>query len=94
MIGAHEQTRRFWTLRAARDWVEEQQLGRELGNCPGCDLSDGGDLQLDIATAVVRIEQAYAEPEMREFLLHRLITCDAPRLRSHLDAEHLQQLNE
>lgn len=46
-------------------------------------------LQMDILSAVVRIEQAHEEPGMAEFLLYRLATCDAVRLRRHLTAETL-----
>lgn len=54
------------------------------------------DIQLDIATAVARIEQALALPEgdaLRWHLLDRLLTCDAPRLRRHLSPEWVKCLN-
>lgn len=60
-------------------------------------MTDLGDsLQLDIATAVARIEQALALPEddaLRCHLLDRLLTCDAPRLRRHLSPEWVKRLD-
>lgn len=50
-------------------------------------------LQLDLATAILRIEQAHADPDMAEHLLFRLATCDAPRLRRYLDAETVTEMN-
>ena len=48
---------------------------------------------LDIACAVLRIEQAAREGEvMRELLLDRLVTCDAPRLRKHISPEALEEI--
>jgi hypothetical protein len=49
------------------------------------DAPDG--LQRDLASVIARIEQASNEPEMADFLLHRLATCDVPRLRRYLTAE-------
>lgn len=51
-------------------------------------------LQLDLATAILRIEQAHADPDMAEELLDRLATCDARRLRTYLDAETLVAMNK
>lgn len=51
-------------------------------------------LQLDLACAILRIEQAVREPEKAEFLLHRLSTCDAPRLRQYLTTETLAEMRE
>lgn len=52
---------------------------------------------MDIACAVARIEQIatmdYDDP-LREQLLDRLVTCDAPRLRGHLTTEALDALAE
>lgn len=45
------------------------------------------DLQLDLATAIARIEQIGglpADSALRELLILRLATCDAPRLSRHL----------
>lgn len=46
-------------------------------------------LQLDLATAVARLQQLRDEhgEDMQAFLMHRLTTSDLPRLRGHLDAE-------
>ena len=60
-------------------------LRRRRSAAPRAVLMTG--LQLDLACAVARLEQAEREPGMREFLLYRLITCDLPRLRAHLDDE-------
>lgn len=49
-------------------------------------------LQLDLAGAVLRIEQAHADPVLRDFLLERLVTCDVPRLRRYLTAETLAEM--
>lgn len=54
-------------------------------------------LQVDIACAVARIEQAAAamadgDEGFAAFLLDRLATCDAPRLRSYLRRETLELL--
>ena len=60
--------------------------GREAGET----MSDLPLIQLDLATAIARIEQIATLPEgdsLREFLLDRLIRCDAPRLREHLTVE-------
>jgi len=45
------------------------------------------DLQLDLACTILRIEQAHAASNevLAAHLLERLATCDAPRLRGHLD---------
>jgi len=54
-------------------------------------------LQLDLATTVARIERALALPEgdwLRDHLLDRLLTCDAPRLRRHLEPEWAERLAE
>jgi len=45
------------------------------------------DWELDLLTAILRIEQiADLNPDdtLRESLLDRLVTCDAPRLRRYL----------
>lgn len=46
-------------------------------------------LQLDLACAVARMEQASREAgtPLGDLLLMRLATCDAPRLRKHLNSE-------
>lgn len=46
-------------------------------------------LQLDLATAVARLQQLRDEhgEEMQAFLVHRLTTSDLPRLRAHLNAQ-------
>lgn len=51
-------------------------------------------IQLDIACAVARMEQAHAEAgtPLGDLLLMRLATCDAPRLRNHLTPEALALL--
>lgn len=53
------------------------------------------DLQLDIASAIARIEQAYAErgTPLGEFLLERL-QADARRLRGHLTPEWRSRLED
>lgn len=51
------------------------------------------DLELDIATVVLRIEQAAVNPSDAEWLLDRMATCDAPRLRRHLSAEMLERMD-
>ena len=51
------------------------------------------NLQLDLMTTIARIEQASREPEMLDILWHRLVTCDAPRLRRHLTPESLEGLD-
>lgn len=48
--------------------------------------------ELDIATAVLRIEQAFQEPQSRDWLLYRLATCDAPRLREQLSERMLEMM--
>jgi hypothetical protein len=56
-----------------------------------------GNVQLDIASTIARIEQLAAEPAdspLRELLIMRLATCDAPRLRRLLTPEMLGQLAE
>jgi len=55
------------------------------------------DLQRDLTSALARIERALALPEgdaLRCHLLDRLLTCDAPRLRSHLTPDWLARLDE
>ena len=52
------------------------------------------DLQLDLASAIARIWQAHAQPDMAYFLLDRLATCDMPRLAGHLDARGWQMLRD
>lgn len=53
-------------------------------------------LQLDLATIVVRLEQAREQLEssgqVSEWLLDRILTCDLPRLRRHLDPNTLTVL--
>ena len=53
-------------------------------------------LQLDLATAVARLQQLGDEhdEEMQAFLVHRLTTSDLPRLRGHLDAELRAMIDE
>lgn len=56
-------------------------------------------LQVDIACTVARIEQAASamadgDEGFAAFLLHRLATCDAPRLRSYLRPDTLELLAE
>lgn len=54
-------------------------------------------IQLDIACTIARIEQIATLSDgdpLREHLLDRLITCDAPRLRCHLSAKALAALAE
>lgn len=56
-----------------------------------------GDLQLDLVAAIARIEQIHDLPEdspLRELLIERLGTCDAPRLRRHLSDESRRELAE
>jgi hypothetical protein len=53
------------------------------------EVSAPSGLQLDLLTAIVRIEQAHRDPDMAEFLLHRLATCDVRRLRTYLSPETL-----
>lgn len=64
----------------------------EEANAAGPALDD--QFQLDLATAIARIMQAYKEPAMREFLLWRLYECDVPRLREYLNDESLALLAE
>lgn len=49
-------------------------------------------LELDIASVILRIRQAHDEPDKRDFLLHRLYTCDAPRLEQHLSLEARERM--
>lgn len=53
-------------------------------------------VQIDMATAVVRMEQAWAERDtaLGAVLLMRLATCDAPRLRRHLTPEAAALIEE
>ena len=51
-------------------------------------------LQLDLASVILRIEQAQADPGMRDFLVDRLATCDARRLRTYLEPETLAEMAE
>lgn len=51
-------------------------------------------LEIDIATAVMRIEQAGREPENADWLIDRLVTCDAPRLRRYLSDEILSSMGQ
>lgn len=46
-------------------------------------------LQLDLLTVVARLEQVADELAGGSLTAQRLITCDLPRLREHLDAETL-----
>lgn len=55
---------------------------------------DEEEFQLDLTCAIARIEQAGRDPEMMEFLVHRLATCDAPRLRRYLTAEWVARLDD
>lgn len=53
-------------------------------------------IELDIASAVARIEQIAREgpDSCCGIILDRLITCDAPRLRRYLSIETLAILDE
>lgn len=56
-----------------------------------------GDLQLDISSVIVRINQISGLPKdsaLREMLIGRLSNSDVPRLRQHLTAETLAELEE
>lgn len=47
----------------------------------------GDQLQLDLATVILRIDQVHSLPigdPLRELLIDRLGTCDSPRLRRYL----------
>jgi hypothetical protein len=50
------------------------------------------DLQLDLACVVLRIEQAQEDPDMRDYLVDRMATNDAPRLRKYLTEETLLEM--
>lgn len=52
------------------------------------------DLDMDLASAILRIEQAHREPEMRDALLDRLATCDAVRLRQYVSPGMLARMAE
>lgn len=54
------------------------------------DFSRLSDLQLDLACAIIRIEQ-YRETGWED-LLERIYTCDVPRLKEHLVPEALELL--
>jgi hypothetical protein len=53
-------------------------------------------LQLDLTSAVARLQQIeqeggfYGEGGLVELLAERLLTCDLPRLRGHIDDETLR----
>jgi hypothetical protein len=53
-------------------------------------------LQLDVATLVARLQQLRDEhgEDMRDFLVHRLTTCDLPRLRGYLQPEFIAMLDD
>lgn len=56
------------------------------------DQSRPGTLQFDLLCAILRIEQVGGLGEddvLRELLIDRLVTCDAPRLRRYLAPETL-----
>jgi hypothetical protein len=58
------------------------------------------DLELDIATVLARIiqlDQLRADLDhfdLPEFIWHRVMACDVPRLRRHLGEDTLQLLDQ
>lgn len=73
----------------------------EGGTWCDCQHKVEDNLQLDLATAIGRIEQLYGDgpdkardPGLRALLKHRLITCDVPRLRKYLSTEMATRLAE
>jgi hypothetical protein len=53
------------------------------------------DVHIDIATVVLRIEQIAGlaqDDALRDHLIDRLVTCDAPRLRRHLSGQMLAEM--
>lgn len=53
-------------------------------------------LQLDLATVIVRLEQIRDEQDeaLKESLLHRVLTCDLPRLPGYLGEEARTAIRE
>ena len=63
------------------------------------DVTDSAKLQIDLASAVARLEQLRDMPyfDSSHWLWDRVASCDIPRLRGHLGPEAvelLERLNE
>ena len=52
------------------------------------------DLQMDIASIVIRCRQIHTEDEPTHWLWDRVMTCDVPRLTRYLDAETVSQVED
>lgn len=51
------------------------------------------EIELDIASVILRIEQVEAETPPDSFIWHRILTCDVPRLRGYLSPETLEKMD-